>query len=366
MKRNKTIFGRWEVVCVLITMVSAKSILDYPRVLAEDVGTAGWLLVVIITLAVLALYTIIVRLYSPLGSNDIIDLGDKAGGRALRTISGLVMILYFGSYTVFYLREYGEQMKALALTDTPISFVMLFFIAGMLLAGYLGLESLARFQSLMVPVVVISYITYVIILSPYFELPNVMPILGNGLDSIARSFVFRLSDYSELLFLFLLAPFLRSWKNLKTSGYYAIGLNAFFLISVSLTYSLIIPYPISLQNLLPVYKLGQVINYSRFFQRVEPLFVTTWSFIGLMFLSNSFYFAVYCFQKTFMLKKRRPLLLPAAVIVFTLALLPSSFMENIINMYDSIRKWSWVVTFCFTIALLSIVRLRMKIKKAAA
>ena len=41
---NRVVFGRWEGISLLITMISTKAILDFPRVMAEDTGTAGWLL----------------------------------------------------------------------------------------------------------------------------------------------------------------------------------------------------------------------------------------------------------------------------------------------------------------------------------
>lgn len=352
MNNRKITFGRWEAVSLLITMISAKAVLNFPRTVIEEGGTAGWLTVIFISVTALVCFVIIAKLYASFNRKDLIDIGEDLGGSAGRIIIGIIVVFFLINLMSTVFREFGEQMKIIAFKNSPISFVLLFFVAGVIAASFMGIEAIVRIQSILVPIVVVSYITYIIMLSPYMDISKITPILGNGVQAIFGKGFFRLSEYGELIFLFLLVPFIKTQKNFRAIGYTAIGLNAFFFLSITLTYLLIYSYPIAIENTIPVYQLGLVINYSRFFQRIEALFVTTWAFVGLMYLSTGFYFLIYIFKKTFKLEYTRPLIFPFAVLVFTLSLLPQNLVVTIDQEVDVFRNWAWIITFAMTILLL--------------
>lgn len=347
MAENKITFGSWEAICMLIVIVSTKCIMHFPRIMADAAGTAGWILIILETLFAYLLFAVVLRLFKKFKGSDIIDVGQEAAGKAGRIAAGVILTIFFGAYTVINLRENAEQMKILTLDDTPISLVIAIFMAGMIIGAIIGLESVIRFMSIMVPVIIVSYLLYLIMLIPNYDPSNLLPLLGNGYKKIISGILPHLSIYGEMVIILLIFPFIKKYKYLKSSTYWALGFNAFFMLSVTVVYTMVIPYPINLESYMPVYQMGRMINYSRFFQRIESLFVTTWSFMGLMYTCILFYFTLYCFMKAFKLKDIKPLIPSFSLIIFTLCFFSSNALENYSIRANYFAKYSSLVTFAF-------------------
>jgi hypothetical protein len=66
--------------------------------------------------------------------------------------------------------------------------------------------------------------------------------------------------------------------------------------------------------------MGRLINYGRFFQRVEAMFMLIWAAAALLYLSTVFYFILHIIQKTFKLKYYKPLIIPFAILILNLSL----------------------------------------------
>lgn len=360
MDKGNIKFGRWEAVCLLVAMISAKSILNYPRFQVDFSGPAAWLSVVFVTLLALGIISVIFKLYKPFQGKDPIDLGEIAAGPAGKIIAGSVIFLFVGVFTVTALRDYSEQMKVLALNTSPITYIMLFFTAGMITGLLTGIEPIVRFQAILMPVLIISYIIFIVLLTPYFKSDNLFPFLGLGLKKIIPVELPRISDYTEIIFLFLMYPFLKKHSIFKSAGYISLGISFFFLLSVTLSYQLIVQYPTSTEWYIPVYQMGRLINYGRFFQRIESAFVTTWTLTGLIYTCTGFYFMVSSFAKTFGIKDKKPMVAAFAVITFSLALVPKSLLQNSNLKGNFLYAWGWTVTFGLTILLLVIARIRTR------
>ena len=60
---EKAKIGNFEAFCLLLNMVCAKIVLDYPRTVSEDVGSAAWIMIILDTIVVFVLFAIISPLY---------------------------------------------------------------------------------------------------------------------------------------------------------------------------------------------------------------------------------------------------------------------------------------------------------------
>jgi len=354
--RNKIVFGKWEAVTVLINVICTKVFLNFPRKVAEDAGTAGWLMTIYVSILAFSAFFIISRLYARFEGKDLIDLGEHIGGSIGRILVGSIVISFLIYMASMYLREFGENMKVISLTASPLSFVIMFFAVGMVIAAYVGLEAIVRFQAIAVPIIATGFLIIIIAVLPIADFKNVTPILGTGAYDIFVSGFFRISIFSELLILFLLIPFLRTHDNFIKTGYTALGISSFFLITSAVVVLAVIDYPVTIESFLPIHRIATLINYGRFFQRIESVFVLIWVGAGLLYLSTAFFFIVYTFKKTFKLEYYKPLILPFAVLVYNLSFLPPNLMTAIQLETQYFRTWSWLVTFGMTIILLVMAR----------
>jgi spore germination protein (amino acid permease) len=360
---NKISFGKWEAVTLLINLICTKNFLYYTRMTVEDAGTAGWILSMYISLLALIMYILIIKLFKKFEGRDILDIAEISGGKPLKIVTGLIVtsILFFLSAAV--LREFSEEMKVVSLPASPLSYIMFFFIIGVILGSLLGIETIVRFHAIIVPVIATGFIAILLGVIPQMDFTNLLPVLGNGSYALFGKGFFRVSVFAELLVLFLLPPFLKDYKNVRTVGYIAIGSSSVFFISGSLAYILTFPYPSNLESFLPIYQMARLINLGRFFQRIESVFVFIWAMAAFIYLTAVFYFMVYTFAKTAGLKYVRPLILPFAVMVFSAAFIPRNLISVINLKTQFFSKNAWLVTFVFTGLIMIIANLRQHVKK---
>lgn len=355
---NRIRFGRWEAVTLLINLLCTKIFLNYNRMTVEDAGTAGWLMSAFSSLSALIMFAVLIRLYKKFGDSDILDIAEIGGGRPLKLLTGMIITAGLFFLTVIVIRKFSEDMKIVSLPVSPISYVMFFFIAGIAIASFFGLEAILRYHAIVIPVIVIGYILIILGAIPNMDAANMFPVMGTGIEDIIKKGFFRSSVFCELIVLFLIPPFLGSYSKVRSSGFIAFAFSAFFMITGSLAYILSMPYPSGLEPFLPVYNMAREISLGRFFQRIEAIFVFIWAMAALMYLTATFYFMVHTFAKTAGLKHTRPLILPFAVIIFSAAFIPDNLMSAIKIDTNFTNNYAWLLTFVFIGLILVLASLR--------
>jgi spore germination protein (amino acid permease) len=361
--QDKIKFGRWEAVFLLVNLICTKIFLFFPRMAVDDAGTAGWIMVIFTSLLAFVLFSILMGLFKKFEGKDILDIAVHAGGKPLKIITGLFMAGISLLTVVVGLREFAEDMKVISLPSSPLSYVMLFFVAGMAVGSFLGMEAIIRLNAIVIPFISVGYIFILMGVIPDMDLDNIFPIFGTGLNDILGMGVFRVSIFFEILTIFIITPFLGKSKKVRSSGYAALGLSSFFLLIGSFAYILTFSYPASKELFLPIYHMARLINIGRFFQRIESVFVFIWAMAALLYLTTIFYFMLYIAAKTAGLKYIRPLILPFAVITFSAVFIPHNLNDVINILTEIVYKIIGLAGFVFYTLILIIANLRKKQKK---
>lgn len=362
---KKTVFGNREAITVLINALCTKVFLNYPRMATEQGGSAGWIFSLYISLLAFIGFYIIQKLYKHVEGMDLIDIGEYVGGGILRILVGTIVLIFLTYFTTVYLRTFSEDMKLVALTNSPLSFVELFFLVCMIAGAYMGLEAIVRLHALAVPIIAIGFIVILLGASNYVDFSGLFPIMGNGPSKIFLSGALKVSVFAELLLLFFMAPYIKTNKNLKFSGYWAIGLATLFFFMSVFVYVTVLPVPVAYERTIPLFHLARLINYGRFFQRIESVFIIIWAAASMLFVTVNFYFILYTFKKTFKLEYYKPLILPFAILIMTISFLPSNLIDAVKLEVEYFRNWAWTVTFAMTIVLLLIARTRKRRRSKA-
>ena len=353
MNDKKIRIGVWSATAVMVNAISARIFLNFPRVIIEGAGNAGWIQIIYASLLVLLIFSMICRLYSNFQGKDLIDIGEYIGGSLGRIIVGLPIIFILVLIGSIMLREYSENMKIISLPISPISFVMLFFCAGMITGAYLGLEAIVRFHAIVVPIILAAYVFILLGVSKYYDVSNFYPILGTGARAILlKNGFLKISLYAPILYLFLMIPFLKTHKNFKTAGFAGIGLCAFLFTISALSYIAVFPYNIGLEQFLPTFELARLIDYGKFFQRIESIFLLSWATTGLMYLSVILFFLAYTVKQTFKLEYYKPLILPLCVIIFCISFLPPNLMSAIVLETKFYGEIAWAISLAFPLLIL--------------
>ncbi|NLO40337.1 MAG: endospore germination permease [Ruminiclostridium sp.] len=360
---RKMKIGNFEAVCLILNMTALKTMLDFPRTAAEDAGTAGWLMTLLVSVVVIVLFSVISGLYRKFAGYDILDVGKTAMGNIGKMITGILFMLQFLLIIPVVLREFAEDIKVISLPSTPISIILLLFCTGMVIGAWLGLETLARIHALMVPVLASAFAMLLFLNVESFNFSRLAPWLGLGGDVILRRGMMNLSLFSEFIVLFFIVPFLNKKSDFGGIGRYGLVFSSMYLVLTSLCYSLIYEYPTTTELFLPMYQMAREINLGRFFTRIESAFIIMWASSAFLYLSSGLYFITWLFKESFGLKYQKPLILPFIILVFTLSIIPENLFSTLQIEMELYRSWSWIVTFLFPLLLILIASMRVKRKK---
>lgn len=363
---KKLTIGKWEAASLLINAMCLQLFLNLPRLMAEAAATAGWMLCLYAGILALAAFAVIEVLYRPFEGKDILDIAEYAAGVPGRVAAGTIIMGHLIYALMVILREFGEDMKVIALVVSPISFVILFFAAGMVMASYMGLEAVVRVHAYSVPIVAAGFLVIAFGVAPYYNPHYVLPLMGNGAYRILIGGIPRISIFSSLILLYLLPPFLGTHRSFRGAGYASIILSMLLMTLGCAVYLMVFPYKVTVESFLPIYQLARLINYGRFFQRIESLFLVIWAAAALLYLSLVFFMLLYTFKRTYGLRYYRPLILPFAVIVFNLSLLPPNLMVAIYLETKYFRNFAALVTFGLTILILAAARIKYSIRERSS
>ena len=344
--------GNIGAIFLLVNGICMQLFLGFPRRMVDAGGTAGWMIPLYTSVISLILFFFISKLYSNFEGKDIIDVAQIAGGNIGRLVVGVILIADYAFILSILLRIFGENIKVFALNQSPLSFIIMTFIIVMAISAYVGIESIVRFNSLIVPIVATAFIIIILGNVNFMDVTNLFPILGTGPYEIFIKQISGISIYSSLSAIFLVTPFLGTYKDFKKIGYWGIIISGLLLTLGTLLYVLVVPYPTSTEYLLPYLHLARYVYFGRFFQRVESIFMIAWTLAAFSYLSMGLYLLLYTVKKTFRLEYYTPLIIPIAVILYTVSFMPQSLMASVAIERQIVRNFAWVVTFAVPIVVL--------------
>ncbi len=336
---TKIKFGSWEAITLLINLIFVQVLLSFPRDVAQYGGSAGWMIPLIATLIIVIYFAITAALYKNIGSLDLIDISEKVGGRTLKIIMGLLIVFFLFFELAINLGGFAQVLKMISLDKSPLGFVELLFFFGIIVAAFYGIEAVARISAFLLPLIVAGFLIITLGVIPKYHIDNLFPIFGQGYWSIAMGSLYKLSAYSPLIILFLMVPFF-SKQHLKKVGYMSILMAGLLLIWSTLSFLLLYPYQIAVDNRIPIFQMAKHIEFGNVQQRVESIFVLVCSISSLLYLGVIFAFLIFIMQKTLSLKKSKPLVLPVAILAFTAADGIKRMNLDIINSF--VGKFIWL------------------------
>jgi len=326
-----TKIGHSEVLALALVYTGTKVFLGLPRSFIEIGGTAGWTLPIFSGLWALLLWFLVAKLLDRFPGKSITQINNEVFGPIFALGINLLLTAFFILTNGNVLRQFGETMILTALPEAPISSLAFLFILPMAAAVYLGLEPIVRTNFISLPFIIFGAVGTLITLLPYWDFINIFPLFGNGLAKLAFYSLPLTSVYGETLILAVLAPFFSfQGKKLAQVGAMNIIITALVFSVSTLVYQIVIPYPGSIESLLPYYQLARSIYLGRYFQRVEAIFVLFWAFSAFLRLSVGLFLACYLFMGTFRVPLLRPLIPALALILLSLALTPTDVMQTVV------------------------------------
>lgn len=349
--RNNEGFGSWESICLLINMIFVQAILYFPKDAAGMGGSAGWIIPIAVTIISYIYFAIATGFYRQHGSLGLLEICEKSAGKVFKIIVGLLAALLLMILEVSLLGEYAHSLKIVSLDKSPLAYILVLFLVGMIAAAYYGIEVVARISAFIVPICILGFILITIGVIPEYHIDNLFPILGKGVSSIISGSTVSLHIFSPLLLIFFLIPFFKR-RNLKRVGYLSITISGLILFWSTLSFLLTYPYEMAAGKKIPIFQMARLIEVGNYIQRVESVFVLVFSLASILYMGALFSFIIHIIAKTLDLDRHQPIILPTAVILYTMTFykrglpfhIPGNQMANIL----------WILAFLLPIIVLII------------
>lgn len=318
---------RKEMTALLVNVISAKMLLAFPKTLIINSANSAWLQAIYNAAVILFIFFITSVIYR--GNKNILELAELSGGRALKTVVGVLVLAVLFINVSSVIRIFPETVKTVLLQDFNVEVIIVVFIIAAAAGAYIGIDSAAKVNYIFMPFVGAVFVIFLLLLLPYYRIENILPLFGAGYKNIFLNGFNTVSLFSDILLLNIFLPKCENLSEAKKSGRRALYISSTIAIVIMLAYGLVYPYPASEDFTVPVYQLARVIHLSSFFSRFEALFQSIWSIIMLLYAAIYFYAACYVLQTMFNLKYYRPLIFPVALLCGIIAFMPDSLVDAV-------------------------------------
>ena len=332
-------FGVAEAVVLLTMSAMARIFLTFPQYLIETAGPAAWLSSLAGLVFALFQVYLFYLLLKPHPDQSIVEITGEALGRYAGTAVNIIFCLYFVLVAVFFARPFSEAMLISALPGTPISVVNTSFILAGLFGAYLGLEALARAARIAYPFMLGGIVVLLLGLSPQWDISGIYPILGTGPVKVILEAGLNSSLVSEVLIAGVIVQSFHGPGMFGRVVSRAMVMAFLYLAVLEMILVMTVTWNVAVEYTLPFYNISRLIFLSRFFQRIESIFVIIWGFIGMIKVALALYAAAVTLAGALRLPDHRPLLPALAMITFTASLLPPDFPSTLEFDAEIARKY---------------------------
>lgn len=358
-------FGVHETVCLIVIALSSKVLFSYTSILLGFAANSAWLMTLVSGVSAAVLFTFIYLLLKRFPGKNLMEIYDLSLGRIIGFIFSISLAIAILFCSGILVREFTDIIKAYVFPYTPSSFISAALLLPVVVAAYLGLESIARFAKIAAWFTLIGFLLGVALSSPYFQTANIFPIMGYGLDvNIMQGFI-RTCTYSEVIFIAIFAGALQGIKQIKKAGYISLIISVLIISAGILISVLVMSYPLAQEQMSPLYAVTRQIALGEFFQRMDPLFLFVWITATIVTVSIEFYCGISVYCKAFRLQDRKPLIIPVAIIVYAVSFIPRDFTA-VEDALIFIRTYGIFVVFLMPFIALVVSLLRRKKGERAA
>lgn len=330
--------GKIEAIALVAIVMINHIIVNSPKMFISTTNSSALLNVLFVAIIGFAITYLVYRIYQKLQYPDLLDISEFLGGKILKIVIGVLYLFYFLIISAILLRSFCESIKAIYFYNIPLYILVIIFLLGAILVNRLGFNAVSRVNLILIPGILISIAVIAFSLIDKMNIERIFPLLGYGAKETFLIGSSNLFAFCGLSYLYFLPPFLKKKKDFKTISFWSIRISAVYLFLSIASLLLVFPYMAQTSELLSIYISTRAIEYSRFFQRTDAIFVFLWILSVFSYISIALYFSCYVFKKLTNSKHSRPMIWCFSAILFAITILPRNvtqlkILENTLYRY---------------------------------
>ncbi len=354
---------KYEAICLILIIMVNKLILNVPYYIIDLVGTGALINLIYIGVIGLIFVLCLNYLFQRFPNSDIIDISEFLGGKVLKVIMCIIFVAFFFLVSYITLTDFANMIKSIYFDESPLIFIILFFMVGIVVSNLVGFKSIVRTICLVVPFTLISIILALFAVYDEFSLDKFSPFFGYNAQTTFINGLLNIFSLYIVTYYYFLMPLLKdsfTFKKVTTISYIMSWVLLFLTVISILT---IFSITNDTEPLNSLYLLSRRIELGNFLKSLDALFILLWLISIFCYLSVSTFLINRVLKKLTNVSNEKMLTFSTTSIFFGLCLVPfniaiSRFMENVVYRYLIIGL---IFIGCFMILLLA--NLKFKFKK---
>lgn len=243
-------------------------------------------------------------------------------------IAAAIYLLYFWIMAILAVRLFAETYK-LIMVETPVTAFIVIIVLLCAYTVFLGLETIARMNQIMLPVLVITAMLVAFMTMGIKDYSNLLPIMSRGAAPIGMGALSMMGWLGEFVIMGMVLPYVQKpAKLLKVNVAVAIVNLIFFLGPITGPIAMFGPVEAAKMTF-PTFSEVRYIEIGEILNRFDAIAILFWT-VGLMFRISIFYYGL-CLGTAQMLKFKtyRYLIVPFGWLIGTGSLLFARNHEEI-------------------------------------
>lgn len=322
---NSSKLNTIDAIMLILTIVVTHTILSLPRNILLVTKSASIINLIYVSIITIIIAYIIFRLMRNFSGLDLIDISEFLGGKKLKTILGIIYIVYFLISSSILLRNFCESLKIIYYPVTEIKFIILLFIVALCMANRLDFSATIKTNSLVLPFVLASMVFIFFANMNKFVPERIFPILGDGLFNTFGWGLINIASFGGISYLYFLPPLLNEPNKMKKISLISIGVTAIYLILCVSTLLFMFSFFLDTNEITPLYNATRYIEFGNFFQRLESIFLLFWILAVACYMSIVSKFSMKIFQKITQLENKKELIDVFGLLIFSISITPKNF-----------------------------------------
>lgn len=359
---NTEKIGYVEAIALITIVMINKIILNTPKDIIANTGSASWLNVIYISIISIIVVCFISYLLRKFPGNDLLDISEFLGGKTLKAIIGTAYIILLIMLTTSIIKNLSETLRIIYFKTSPILYITLFFIISSIICNRFPLKVIAKANLIIAPIIFCSVIIILASSIKNFMPQRIFPILGYGINETFFSGLSNIFSFSGISYLLFLPPLLHNPDKLKRLSVVAVIISAVYLFLSVTCLLLSLSFTMHSDESFSLYVLTRNLEYGRFIQRVDAVFILVWIMAIISYINIPVSLCIYIFKKLTNISDPNSINYSINLVILAISIIPIEYaiFTNIVS--KVVQYYFLVLFFLISIPILVIANLKIYLK----
>ncbi|WP_426446075.1 GerAB/ArcD/ProY family transporter [Paenibacillus sp. S-38] len=358
-KRSNGKIGTREYGSLILITVGMKLADTTPTLLMDQGQNAGWLLALFSFVLMLTAFVVLTSVLRRNEGKGLMELITELAGTYAGFGIGLLLAAAMLLTTVFSSRSYADIVNTMVYQKTPPNALYAMFLLAAYYISKRGFEAIGRTAWIIIPYIEVFLALLVFFVWQDIDWLHLAPAAGPGWDHLIRQSPFYTAIFGEMVLMAAFVPFVRTASEFRRASFLCFIFSSIKIVVMTAVYIAVFDYPAAKNMAYPFQQLTRTATIGQFITHVESIFLAFWLIAAVIHISVYLYMLAFIFARTFRMDEFEPLILPLAVLVLLLGLLPEN-NPRVSQYRDLVLHGSSLFYLCLPFLLWALDRLRRR------